>query len=113
MEHERNCTLQGVFFHLEITIRPKAGLDATRATCYPNRMTPFANTPDRFSPAELQRFEDLVIKGCEVGGNVLTANIRRAGVGTNTRRANRLPSAPVAGEARARRSAVALVLQTG
>ena len=57
-----------------------ASLDATGATCYPNRMTPFADTPDRFSHAELQRFEHLVIKGGEVGGNVLTANIRAARV---------------------------------
>jgi hypothetical protein len=38
-------------------------------------MTPVTDTPDTFSDADLQRFEELVIKGGEVGGAVLTDNI--------------------------------------
>lgn len=41
-------------------------------------MTPATDTPDAFSAADLQRFEELVIKGGEVGGAVLTDNIARA-----------------------------------
>lgn len=41
-------------------------------------ITPVTDTPDIFSDADLQRFEDLVIKGGEVGGAVLTDNIAHA-----------------------------------
>lgn len=41
-------------------------------------MTPFTDIPDTFSDADLQRFKELVIKGDEVGGAVLTDNIARA-----------------------------------
>jgi GNAT superfamily N-acetyltransferase len=41
-------------------------------------MTLVTDTPDTFSDADLQRFEELVIKGGEVGGAVLTDNIAHA-----------------------------------
>ena len=41
-------------------------------------MTPFTDIPGTFSDADLQRFEELVIKGGEVGSAVLTDNIAHA-----------------------------------
>lgn len=41
-------------------------------------MTPFTDTPDTFSDADIRRFKELVIKGGEVGGAVLTDNIAGA-----------------------------------
>ena len=41
-------------------------------------ITPFTDTPDKFSEADLQRFKELVIKGGEVGGAALVDNITNA-----------------------------------